>query len=309
MAKNPGGAAAMKVAITGASGLVGTALVNVLRNDGHNVLRLVRPGGTALAGDARWNPATGELDAEALEGCDATVNFAGASIGEGRWSEARKKILRDSRIGSTQVLVGGLAKLKSKPRVLVSASAVGYYGDRGDEILAEASNPGNDFLAKLACDWEAQVLKAEASGIRTVILRFGVILSAHGGALPRMLTPFRMGMGGRLGSGKQWMSWLTLDEAVNLVRYAFENGKLRGPVNAVSPNAIRNADFTRVLARTLRRPALFPVPAFALRLLLGEMADALLLSSQRVAPQRLEAAGYSFLNLDLEPTLRGQLGR
>ena len=299
----------MKVAITGASGLVGTALVNALESDGHKVVRLVRPGGTVLAEDVRWNPAAAELDAAALEGCDAVVNLAGASIGEGRWSEKRKQILRDSRVDSTRVLVSGLAKLNQKPQVLVSASAVGYYGDRGDEALSEASGPGNDFLAKLACEWEAEALKAETASIRTVILRFGVILSAHGGALPRMLTPFRMGVGGRLGSGKQWMSWLTLDEAVDLTRHAIENGELRGQVNAVSPNPIRNADFTQVLAHVLRRPALFPAPAFALRLMLGEMADALLLSSQRVAPRRLETAGYSFRNPDLEPALRVLLGR
>ncbi len=299
----------MKVAITGASGLAGTALVNALESDGHRIVRLVRPGGTALADDVRWNPAAGELDAAALEGCDAVVNLAGASIGEGRWSEDRKRTLHDSRVDSTRVLVSGLAKLNHKPQVLVSASAVGYYGDRGDEVLSEASGPGNDYLAKLACDWETEALKAEASGIRTVILRFGVILSAHGGALPRMLMPFRMGVGGRLGSGKQWMSWLTLGEAVDLIRYAIEKAELRGPVNAVSPNPVRNADFTRVLAHVLRRPALFPAPAFALRLMLGEMADALLLSSQRVAPRRPEAAGYSFRNPDVEPTLRALLGR
>ena len=299
----------MRVAITGASGLVGTALVTVLKSDGHKAVRLVRPGGTALADDVRWNPAEDELGAAALEGCDAIVNLAGASIGEGRWSETRKKILRDSRIHSTRVLVSGLVKVTRRPRVLVSASAVGYYGHRGDEILSEASGPGNDFLAQLATEWEAEAQKAEACGIRTVILRFGVILSAEGGALPRMLTPFRMGVGGQLGSGKQWMPWLTLGEAVDLVRHAIENENLRGPVNAVSPNAVRNADFTRVLAQVLHRPALFPAPAFALRLLLGEMADALLLSSQRAAPRKLEAEGYSFVHADILGELRFVLGR
>jgi uncharacterized protein len=299
----------MRVAITGASGLVGTAMVTALKSDGHRAVRLVRPGGTALADDVRWDPGADELGAAALEGCDAIVNLAGASIGEGRWSETRKKILRDSRIHSTRVLVSGLVKLTRRPRVLVSASAVGYYGDRGDEILSEASGPGNDFLAQLASEWEAEAQKAEACGIRAVILRFGVILSAEGGALPRMLTPFRMGVGGRLGSGKQWMSWLTLGEAVDLIRHAIENDNLRGPVNAVSPNAIRNAEFTRILAHVLHRPALFPAPAFALRLTLGEMADALLLSSQRAAPRKLEAEGYSFRNADLEGALRLVLGR
>lgn len=299
----------MNVAITGASGLVGTALLNALGSDGHRIVRLVRPGGTALADDVRWNPAVGELDLATLEDCDAVVNLAGASIGEGRWSEERKRTLHDSRVDSTRVLVSGLAKLNHKPRVLVSASAVGYYGDRGDEVLSEASGPGNDFLAKLASEWEAEARKAEASGIRAVILRFGVILSAHGGALPRMLVPFRMGLGGRVGSGKQWMSWLTLGEAVDSIRYTIENAELRGPVNAVSPNPARNADFTRVLAHVLRRPALFPAPAFALRLVLGEMADALLLSSQRVVPRKLEATGYSFRNPDLEAALQALLGR
>ena len=288
----------MKVLVTGSTGLVGTALVSALAHDGHTVCRLMRPqsvvaGGAKEGFDVAWNPATGELGGASV-GADAVVNLAGASIAGGRWTKERKELLRSSRVDTTRALVGALAKMNARPRVLVSGSAIGIYGDRRDEVLTEESKPGTDFLAGLAREWEAEALKAEALGIRVVLARFGIILARHGGALAKMLLPFKLGVGGRLGSGKQWMSWITLEDVVGIIRFALENGAVRGAVNVVAPQAMQNAEFTKVLAKTLYRPALFPAPAFALRLALGEMADALLLSSQRVVPERLEQMSHAF---------------
>ena len=306
----------MKVLVTGSSGLVGTALVEALGRDGHMVCRLMRPqsaGSIPAPGPqvstARWDPVSGQMDSAVGEGANAVVNLAGASIAEGRWNEARKHLLRSSRVDATRVLVAALAKLSQPPAVFISASAIGYYGDRGDEELTEQSAPGADFLAELARDWEAEAASAEQFGARVATLRFGVILAPHGGALPRMLPPFRLGMGGRLGSGRQWMSWLALDEAVAIIRFALENAGARGAINAVAPNPMRNAEFTAILGRVLRRPTLFPAPRGALRLALGEMAQALLLASQRVLPKRLVELGYRFEHAALEPALRGILGR
>jgi uncharacterized protein len=297
----------MKVLISGGSGLVGTVLTKALRADGHTVAHLVRPGGDAAPGDIRWAPVTSFVNVVAMEGIDAVVNLNGASIGGGRWTPERKKLLRSSRIDSTRVLEDALSRMKQKPRVFVSASAIGYYGDRGDEILTESSSSGDDFLSLLARDWEAEASRAESLGIRTVIARFGVILSANGGALPRMLTPFKLGAGGRLGSGKQWMSWVALEDVVGALLAAIANEQLSGPVNLVAPNPVRNSEFARVLASVLHRPAIFPAPAFALRLALGEMADALLLSSQRVEPTQLSANRYAFQFENLEPALHAIL--
>jgi uncharacterized protein (TIGR01777 family) len=297
----------MKVLVSGSSGLVGTALCRALQADGHSAVSLVRPGSPARAGDVRWDPTTGELDLAAAEGAAAVVHLAGASIAGGRWNEGRKRVLRDSRVDATRRLVTALGKLKARPAVLVSASAIGYYGDRGDEELTEQSAPGNDFLAQVARDWEAEAFRAEQAGIRTVCLRFGVILAANGGALAKMLPPFRMGVGGRIGSGQQWMSWLTLEDAVGMVRHALDDAKLRGPVNGVAPSPARNADFTRALGQAVHRPTIFPMPAFAARLAFGEMADALLLSSQRVVPERLQAAGYVFRHPNLPGALQAVL--
>jgi hypothetical protein len=299
----------MKVLISGGSGLVGTALTQALRAEGHTVAHLVRPGGDASPGDVRWDPASSFVNLDAMTGTDAVVNLNGASIGGGRWSPPRKKLLRSSRIDSTRVLEDALSRMKQKPRVFVSASAVGYYGDRGDEILTESSSSGSDFLSALARDWEAEAIRAQSLGIRTVITRFGIILSAKGGALPRMLTPFKLGAGGRLGSGKQWMSWVALEDVVGALRAAITSDQLSGPVNLVAPNPVRNSEFTQVLASVLHRPAIFPVPAFALRLALGEMADALLLSSQRVEPERLSANRYAFQFENLEPALHAILAK
>lgn len=297
----------MKVAVSGSSGLVGAALTAALGANGHTVARLVRTGSAAASNNIRWDPLAGTLDTQALEGADAIVHLAGASIAEGRWTAARKQLLRTSRVEATQHLLEGISRLRLRPVVFISASAIGFYGDRGDERLTESSAPGDDFLSQLAHDWEASAARAESLGIRTVLLRFGIILSTRGGALPRMLTPFRLGVGGRLGSGKQWMSWLALDEAAAIILYALQKESLRGPVNAVSPNPATNAEFTRALARALHRPALFPAPAFALRLLLGEMADALLLSSQRVFPERLTALGYEFRHPRVEEAIASVL--
>lgn len=299
----------MKVLISGASGLVGAALTESLRSEAHTVAHLVRPDGAALAGDIRWDPASGFINLDAMEAADAVVNLNGASIGGGRWTPTRKKLLHTSRVDSTRFLAESLARLKQKPRVLVSASAVGYYGNRGDEIVTESSASGNDFLAKLCRDWEAEALRAQSSGIRTVLARFGIILSAKSGALTQMLTPFKLGLGGRLGSGKQWMSWVALDDVVEILRAALSNEQVSGPVNVVAPNPVQNSEFTRVLAGVLHRPAIFPAPAFALRVALGEMADALLLSSQRVQSERPPAAGYAFRYENLEPALHAILAK
>ena len=274
---------------------------------GATVIRFVRPGTTAAAGDVAWNPETGEMDLAAAEGADVVVNLAGASIGGGRWTAKRKALLRSSRVDLTERLVAGLGRLKKPPAILVSASAIGYYGDRGEESLTEASASGQDFLAAITRDWEAAAMKAGQFGLRTVIARFGIVLAKNGGALPQMLTPFKMGAGGRIGSGKQWMSWVALDDVVGAIRSAIADASMHGPVNIVAPNPARNADFTRTLARVLRRPAIFPAPAFALRLMLGEMADALLLSSQRVVPEKLTAGGFRFQFANLQAALRRAL--
>jgi uncharacterized protein (TIGR01777 family) len=299
----------MKVLISGGSGLVGAALTSALRADGHTVCCLVRPGGKALAGDVRWNPLSALVDVPAMEGFNAIVNLNGASIAGGRWTSKRKTILRSSRVDSTRVLVDALSHLKQQPHVFVCASATGYYGNRGDEVLTESSDYGNDFLAILCRAWEGEAARAASFGIRTVIARFGIILSAEGGALPRMLTPFKFGAGGRLGSGKQWMSWIVLEDAVRVLRAAIDDTRWNGAVNVVSPEPVRNSDFTRVLASVLHRLAIFPAPALALRLALGEMADALLLASQRVQPDRLLQYGYAFRYEHLEQALHAVLAK
>jgi uncharacterized protein len=299
----------MRILISGSTGFLGTSLIRVLEPQGHTIVRLVRPGtgrrdaSKSSEKNVLWDPVGGQFDAPAAEGADALVHLAGASIAGGRWNAPRENLLRSSRIEATRHLMGALCKLKQPPRVIVASSASGYYGDRGDETLTEASAPGNGFLSTLCRDWEAETVRATEFGARVVMLRLGIILASHGGALPRMALPFKLGAGGRLGSGRQWMSWLTLAEAVRVIHFAITNPALAGPTNAVTPNPAQNADFTRILAKALHRPALFPAPAFALRLALGEMADALLLASQRMKPSKLEQAGYQFAQPELAAAL------
>ena len=296
----------MKVAITGASGLVGRALVAFLTAGGHEVVRLVRRQPRS-AGEARWEPASGEIDRAAVDGVAAVVHLAGENIAEGRWTEARKAALRASRIGPTHRLAETLAGLSRTPKVLVSSSAIGYYGDQGDAWLDETSAPADDFLGRLARDWEEATLPASRAGIRVVRLRTGIVLAREGGALGKMLLPFRLGAGGVLGSGRQYMSWIAIDDLAGAIHFALTTD-LDGPVNAVAPRPVTNREFTKTLGRVLARPTVARVPAFVLRLAFGEMADAALLGSSRVRPARLLQAGYRFRFEELESALRYLLG-
>jgi uncharacterized protein len=266
-----------------------------IQTEPHPEIKIVAP----LPNDVRWDPVANEFDAGSAEGADAVVHLAGASIGGGRWTIARKALLRSSRVEATRHLINSLSALNVKPKIFIGVSAVGYYGDRGDEKLTDHSGPGGDFLAQICKDWERESNRAAEFGARVVILRFGIILSTRGGALPKVLTPIKMFVGGKLGSGQQWMSWISLDDAAGVIRFALENESARGPINTVSPYPIRNVDFTKKAARAVHRPAIFPAPAFALRVMLGEMADGLLLSSQRAIPEKLKTLGYEFKDSDL----------
>src|SRR5256714_4559219 len=266
----------MKIIVTGASGLIGSTLVPSLIKQGHQVTTLVRreskQGAQGEVSEVSWNPAAGELDAARLVGHDACVHLAGESIAEGRWTDEKKRRIVESRVKSTQLLAETLARLETRPRAFLCASATGYYGDRGAEVLTEASAAGTNFLAEVCREWEAATEPARAAGIRTVSLRFGVVLSKEGGALAKMLLPFKLGAGGRVGSGKQYMSWIALDDAVGAIEHALTDENLSGPVNVVAPQPVTNAEFTKTLGHVLGRPTLLPVPAFGLRLALGEMA-------------------------------------
>jgi hypothetical protein len=298
----------MKVAITGASGLIGSALVPFLTTGGHDVVRLVRRAPRAKD-EARWDPEAGVIDAAALEGVDAVVHLAGENIAGGRWTEARKARLRSSRVGPTRLLAETLAGLKRRPKVLLSASAIGYYGNRGDAWVTEKDAPADDFLGRLSVEWEGAADPARTAGIRVVHPRIGVVLTPAGGALGKMLLPFKAGFGGVVGPGTQYMSWIALDDLLGVVHHLLDRDDLEGPVNAAAPEPVTNAVFTKALGRVLGRPTVAPVPAFALRLVLGEMADAALLSSTRVRPERLQESGYRFRFPDVEGALRHVLGR
>ncbi len=297
----------MKILVSGSHGFVGSAFVRELESLGHQAHHLVRrqPYGPS---EIFWDPALGYLDAARLEGFDAIVHLAGESIASGRWTRARKERILNSRVQGTRLLCESLAKLDRKPRVLASASAIGFYGDRGGEVLKEDSGSGRGFLAEVCRQWEGAVEPAAQAGIRVVPMRFGIILSAFGGALSKMLFPFRMGLGGVLGHGRQWMSWVALDDVVSAIRRVIEDERLRGPLNVVSPKPVTNREFTQTLGRVLSRPALVPMPAFLARAVLGEMADELLLSSARVEPAKLVASGYPFKHPGLEEALRVILG-
>lgn len=292
----------MKLLISGSHGLVGTALIKSLETQGHDVFRLVRhaPGSDA---EVEWSPDRYSIALARLEGFDAVVHLAGESIASGRWDEERKRKIRESRVKGTQLLSDALANLTRPPKTLISASAIGYYGSRGDELLTEDSTPGDDFLSGVCVEWENATAHAVEKGIRVVNTRFGIILDSQGGALAKMLTPFRMGVGGKVGSGKQWMSWIALDDVVGAIEHVLTTETVKGAANFVAPNPVRNAEFTKTLGGVLSRPTIFPIPAFGVRMMFGEMADALLLSSQRVEPAKLKEAGYRFNYPDLRPAL------
>ncbi len=298
----------MQIAITGVSGLIGTALAGALRADGHTVRPLVR-GPSTDPGAVRWDPTTGTIDAASLAGVDAVVHLAGAGIGDKRWSEARKREIRDSRTRGTDLLARTLATLSPPPAVLVSGSAVGFYGDRGDEVLTELSAPGDDFLAGVVQAWEAATAPAADAGVRTVLARTGIVLSARGGVLPRLALPFKLWLGGRLGTGRQWMSWVTLADEVAALRFLLERADLAGPVNLVAPEPVTNAELARALGAAFHRPAAVPVPRFGPRLVLGaEMADELLFASQRVRPGVLIDVGFPFAHTAIDAGLAAALG-
>jgi len=297
------GISRMKILVSGSHGLVGRALIKSLARDSHEVIRLVRERRAPGSTDIQWHPNHGTIDAQQLEGFDAVVHLAGESIASGRWSEDKKRRIRESRIKGTQLLSQTLAQLTKPPRVFISASAIGFYGDRGEELLTEESKPGDGFLADVCVEWENATKPAKEKGIRTVHARFGIILDPEGGALAMMLTPFRMGVGGKVGDGKQWMSWIALDDVVVGLRYLLDHETISGPVNFVAPNPVRNAEFTKALGHALARPTFFRVPTFIARTAFGEMADALLLSSQHVEPKMLKSAGYQFRYPTIDETL------
>ena len=292
----------MKILITGSHGLVGNALISELNKDKHEIVSLVRHA-SAGASEIEWHPNQGSIDSERVSGFDVVVHLAGESIASGRWTDEKKRKIRESRVNGTTLLSQALARSTKPPAVFISASAIGYYGNRGDELLDEKSAPGNDFLAEVCVAWERATGEAEARGVRTVHTRFGIILDQEGGALAKMLTPFRMGVGGRIGDGKQWMSWIALADVIQGLKFVIEHTSITGPVNFVAPNPVTNSEFTKSLGEAVSRPTLFPMPSFAARLAFGEMADALLLSSAKVEPKRLQESGYRFEFENLRPAL------
>lgn len=293
----------MRVVVTGSHGLIGSALVDALRADGHEVTRLVRhlPG---APDEARWDPDGGTVERERLEGQDAVVHLAGVGIGDARWTPAHKAAVRESRVRGTTALAEALAGLERRPTVLASGSAIGYYGDRGDEELTEESSAGNGFLAEVVQAWEAATVAAREAGMRVVHLRSGVVLAAHGGALGKLLLPFRLGLGGRVGTGRQWMSWITLPDEVAAIRHALTTAGMSGPVDLTAPTPVRQRDFAKALGRALHRPTVLPTPTLALRAVLGrEGVREMLLAGQRVLPARLEASGFMWRHPQLDAAL------
>jgi uncharacterized protein (TIGR01777 family) len=301
----------MRALVTGATGFVGHRLLLrleepvVLSRDPVRARESLAPRKvTAFP----WRAADGPPPAEAFDGVDCVIHLAGESVGEGRWNEAKKNRIRESRVAGTRNLVEGIARLDKKPRVLVSASAVGYYGSRGDQVLTESASPGDDFLAEVCIGWEEEAAKARRHDVRVVSMRTGVVLGSGGGALAKMLTPFRLGVGGRLGDGRQWMPWIHIDDLVGIILHSCQNDSVSGPVNGTAPNPVTNFEFTKTLGRVLKRPTVFPMPRFMLRLALGEFGD-VLLTSQRAVPEAAQKSGYEFQYPDLEGALRAILKR
>lgn len=293
----------LRVAITGASGFLGTSLAAFLTTGGHAVLRI----GRGTGNDVQWDPARGELDARALEGVDAVIHLAGSSVAE-RWTAEHRRSIRESRVQSTRLIAHAIAKLERRPRVLLSGSAIGIYGSRADEMLDESSTLGDDFLADIGREWEAETRVAEDAGVRVAHVRTGIVLNPAGGALAKMVTPFLAGVGGKLGNGRQWMSWISREDWIGAVHHALFTDSVRGPVNLVGPEPVTAATFAATLARVLGRPNLFPVPAFALKALFGEMAEGTILASQRALPKALERSGFAFAHASLATALRFELG-
>jgi uncharacterized protein (TIGR01777 family) len=299
----------MRVVVTGSSGLIGSALVPALEAEGHEVIKLVRRSPIG-SGEAEWDPEAGTIDTAGLAGVDGAVHLAGEGIGERRWTANQKRRIVESRVKGTTLLARSLAELEPRPRVLVSASAIGFYGLRGDEVLTEESAGGTGFLADLVRQWEAATAPAEAAEIRTVHLRTGIVLSPNGGALAKMLPLFRLGLGGRLGRGDQWWSWVSIRDVVGLTLRALTDDSLRGPVNATGPKPATNAEITKVVGQILGRPTLLPVPKFALSLVMGrELAQEVILAGQRVLPKAAESVGYQFAHPDLGSALRAALAK
>jgi len=299
----------MRVAITGSTGLIGAALIRALTADGHAVLRLVRRAPRAGEAEAAWNPSAGTIDRAAIEGTDAVVHLAGENIASGRWTEKKKRAILESRTVGTRLLAELLASLDRKPRVLVSVSGINYYGDRGNEILTEESAAGTGFLARVCIEWERAADPAREAGIRVVHPRLGLVLSSEGGALPKMLPIFRLGLGGRIGNGRQYMSAISIEDLVRAIAHLIDDDRLAGPVNLVMPSPLTNADFAAMLGRVLRRPAVLPVPSVVVSILFGEMGRETLLGSLRVVPAKLERAGFRFLHAGLESALRAACRR
>lgn len=299
----------MKILITGSHGLVGSALEPALANAGHTVIRMIRPPMKPDEKKILWDPQVGYVDKDKLEGFDVVVHLAGENIAAGRWTVEKKARIRDSRVKGTRLLAETLSGLKHKPKILASASAIGFYGSRGTEVMNEKSSPGSGFLAGVCTEWEAAAEPAREAGINVVYLRFGIILSPKGGALARMLMPFKLGVGGKIGSGFQYMSWVSINDAVNAILYVLNNKNLSGPLNIVSQQPVTNLEFTTALGKVLSRPTVFPLPAFAAKIALGEMANELLLSSTCVIPSRLVRSGFTFKHNNIEEALRSMLGK
>lgn len=299
----------MKILITGASGLIGTALQRSFQEKGWEML-LASRSEAKDDGHIQWSADTGFADDDLprLEGFDAFIHLAGESISAPlRWSDEKKKAIRDSRVFGTRTMIETFARLEAKPKVFISGSAIGFYGDRGDDVMTEASPAGDTFLAEVCKEWEAESRRAEDMGIRTVLPRTGIVLSKDGGALATMLTPFKLGVGGVIGSGKQWMSWISLDDVIGIINFVLENNNIRGAINVVAPNPVTNEEFTKTLGSVLYRPTFLPLPEFAVNLIFGEMGDALLIDSTRVLPKRSIDAGYEFRFTDLKPALEHAL--